>query len=151
MDYDISEFELCGLTPLPSLRVRPPRVKEAMVQMECELVEVVHGGSGPPNHSRGRGTAEVDSLTEIQGQAEVFAQGGRCEHRRLGNAMSEQAVDRCGIDARVLHNHLRQHRVLVQGEQWWSGRTAFGCQLGDADDGRFATQPGHDGVPRRGS
>jgi len=47
VDYDISEFELCGLTPLPSLRVRPPRVKEAMVQMECELVEVVHVGSGP--------------------------------------------------------------------------------------------------------
>ncbi|HWE03375.1 MAG TPA: flavin reductase family protein [Tepidisphaeraceae bacterium] len=47
LDYEVSEFELCGLTPIASVRVRPPRVKEAMVQMECELIEVVHVGSGP--------------------------------------------------------------------------------------------------------
>lgn len=35
-----SEFEHAGLTPLPSVRVKPPRVAESPVAMECELVEV---------------------------------------------------------------------------------------------------------------
>ncbi|HZK80132.1 MAG TPA: flavin reductase family protein [Humisphaera sp.] len=47
IDYEVSEFELCGLTPIPASRVKPPMVKEAMVQMECELIEIVHVGRGP--------------------------------------------------------------------------------------------------------
>ena len=35
---DVSEFDWAGLTPLPSEKVRAPRVAEAPVQMECELV-----------------------------------------------------------------------------------------------------------------
>lgn len=35
---DVSEFEWAGLTPLASVKVRAPRVAEAPVQMECELV-----------------------------------------------------------------------------------------------------------------
>ncbi|WP_286914294.1 flavin reductase family protein [Flavobacterium sp. UBA4197] len=35
---DQSEFELAGLTPLPSLKVKAPRVKECQITMECELV-----------------------------------------------------------------------------------------------------------------
>ena len=39
-DYppDVSEFDWAGLTPIASERVRAPRVAEAPVQMECELV-----------------------------------------------------------------------------------------------------------------
>ena len=33
-----SEFELAGLTPEPSLKVKPPRIKESPIAMECELV-----------------------------------------------------------------------------------------------------------------
>jgi flavin reductase (DIM6/NTAB) family NADH-FMN oxidoreductase RutF len=47
LPYEVNEFEVCGLTPVPSERVRPPRVKEALVQMECELFELVHVGHGP--------------------------------------------------------------------------------------------------------
>ena len=47
LPYETSEFEPCGLTPAPSLRVRPPRVKEALVHLECELHQVVHIGQGP--------------------------------------------------------------------------------------------------------
>ena len=35
---DQSEFELAGLTPIPSLKVKAPRVKECQITMECELV-----------------------------------------------------------------------------------------------------------------
>jgi len=33
-----SEFELAGLTPIPSVKVKPFRVKESPITMECELV-----------------------------------------------------------------------------------------------------------------
>lgn len=33
-----SEFDLAKLTPIPSLKIKPPRVKESPISMECELV-----------------------------------------------------------------------------------------------------------------
>lgn len=33
-----NEFELAGLTPIPSIKIKPPRVKESPITMECELV-----------------------------------------------------------------------------------------------------------------
>ena len=46
-DPDVSEFEECGLTSIASERVKPPRLKESPVQMECELIQIVHVGEGP--------------------------------------------------------------------------------------------------------
>lgn len=42
-DYppDVDEFEASGLTPLPSELVQPARVKEARVQMECRLHQII--------------------------------------------------------------------------------------------------------------
>jgi len=39
---DTDEFAISGLTPLASDLVRPPRVAESHVNMECRLVQVVH-------------------------------------------------------------------------------------------------------------
>jgi flavin reductase (DIM6/NTAB) family NADH-FMN oxidoreductase RutF len=44
---DIDEFVVSGLTPLPSDRVRPPRVAESKASMECRLVQVVHVSPKP--------------------------------------------------------------------------------------------------------
>jgi len=44
---EVSEFEAAGFTPLPSKLVRPPRVAESPVQMECKLLQIVTVGSGP--------------------------------------------------------------------------------------------------------
>ncbi len=45
-----SEFDKTGLTPLPSDLVKPFRVKESPVQMECKVSEIIplgeHGGAG---------------------------------------------------------------------------------------------------------
>ncbi len=38
---EVDEFELSGLTPIPSELVRPPRVAESHVQMECRLQQIV--------------------------------------------------------------------------------------------------------------
>lgn len=43
---DVSEFAKAGLTPLASEQVKPFRVKESPVQMECKVREVVSLGEG---------------------------------------------------------------------------------------------------------
>lgn len=43
----VNEFEAAGFTPLPSRFVRPPRMAESPVQMECKLVQIVPVGDGP--------------------------------------------------------------------------------------------------------
>lgn len=45
--YGVSEFEKAGLTPLSSAVVKPPRVKETLVSLECELVQIVTLSDGP--------------------------------------------------------------------------------------------------------
>lgn len=44
---EVDEFEAAGLTPIPSMRINPPRVSGAPIQMECELIQVVPVGEGP--------------------------------------------------------------------------------------------------------
>jgi len=39
---DVDEFELSGLTPVPSELVKPARVKESRVNMECKLHQILH-------------------------------------------------------------------------------------------------------------
>ncbi len=35
---EVDEFELAGLTPIPSVKVKPMRVKESPITFECEMV-----------------------------------------------------------------------------------------------------------------
>lgn len=44
---DVSEWEQCGLTPLPSERVAPMRVAESPFQLECKLWQLVPLGDQP--------------------------------------------------------------------------------------------------------
>ncbi len=41
---EVDEFQLSGLTPLPSEVVRPARVAESPAQMECRLIQVIYTG-----------------------------------------------------------------------------------------------------------
>ncbi len=44
---EVDEFELSGLTPIASELVKPARVAESHVQMECRLLQVVHVSDQP--------------------------------------------------------------------------------------------------------
>lgn len=44
---EVDEFQAAGFTPLPSRFVRPPRVAQSPVQMECKLLQIVPVGDGP--------------------------------------------------------------------------------------------------------
>jgi len=41
---DVNEFEMSGLTPIDSEKVRPSRVKEALISFECRLNQIVEVG-----------------------------------------------------------------------------------------------------------
>ncbi|MBM7662842.1 flavin reductase (DIM6/NTAB) family NADH-FMN oxidoreductase RutF [Bacillus mesophilus] len=41
----VNEFELAGVTPIDSSVVKPKRVKEAPIQMECQLEQIIELGS----------------------------------------------------------------------------------------------------------
>lgn len=36
--HDVDEFELAGVTPVPSVKIKPMRVRESKINFECELV-----------------------------------------------------------------------------------------------------------------
>ncbi len=44
---DVDEFKLSGLTPAPSDLVRPPRVAESHVNMECKLLQLIEISAKP--------------------------------------------------------------------------------------------------------
>jgi flavin reductase (DIM6/NTAB) family NADH-FMN oxidoreductase RutF len=44
---EVNEFEVSGLTPVPSDLVKPARVKESHVNMECRLVQIVRVSEKP--------------------------------------------------------------------------------------------------------
>ena len=46
LPYEVNEFETAGLIAAPSLKVKPPRVKEAPVHIECVLHQIVTVGQG---------------------------------------------------------------------------------------------------------
>jgi len=48
-DYppEVNEFEIAGLTPMPSTLITPPRVEESPISMECRLVEMSKVGESP--------------------------------------------------------------------------------------------------------
>jgi len=44
---EVDEFQASGLTPVPSGLVKPPRVAESRIHMECKLLQVVHVSPKP--------------------------------------------------------------------------------------------------------
>ena len=52
----VDEFEIAGLTHAPSQIVKPPRVAESPVNIECKLDQVVQIGSGEHEHGLVIGT-----------------------------------------------------------------------------------------------
>ncbi len=44
---EVDEFEISGLTSVASELVRPPRVAESHIQMECRLEQIVHVSTEP--------------------------------------------------------------------------------------------------------
>lgn len=70
--YKVNEFEHAGLTPLASTLVKPPRVAEAAITMECRATQIV--------------PVQDTTYTMVLGQVQVF-------HLRDGLLRPNGAVD----------------------------------------------------------
>lgn len=74
-DFGISEFEKSGLTPIPSIKVKPPRVKEAAIQMECELFQKHEIG----NPEIGASTLIIGKIIQMHVSKSVLDPTGKIE------------------------------------------------------------------------
>ncbi len=73
-----SEVELTGLSLVPSLKVKPPRLKESPVQMECVLRQVLVIGEGASSAN-----LVIGEVALIHVADEVLDGRGRVDPRKL--------------------------------------------------------------------
>ncbi len=67
---EVSEWEPAGLTPLPSVVVRPARVAESPIALECRLFRIVRHGEGPLS-----GNYVIGEVVHFHIGEEVWADG----------------------------------------------------------------------------
>ncbi|MBX9624078.1 MAG: flavin reductase family protein [Gemmataceae bacterium] len=84
---DESEFTLAGLTPVPSVKVRPPRVAESPTAMECVVKQIIPCGTGPI-----AGNLVIGEVVTIHVADDVLDGTGRVDPRKL------RTVARLGAD-----------------------------------------------------
>jgi flavin reductase (DIM6/NTAB) family NADH-FMN oxidoreductase RutF len=73
-----NEAEHAGLTLVPSGRVKPPRVAESPVHMECRLVQVVPVGDRPLSAN-----LVIGEVLMIHVRDELLTESGRIDPRKL--------------------------------------------------------------------
>ena len=74
----INEFEKSGFTMLPSELVKPPRVAEAPVQMECIITEVISMGERP-----GAGNLILAEIKLIHIKEEILDVEGKIDQAKI--------------------------------------------------------------------
>ncbi len=80
IDYpsDVSEFEKSGLTPVASELVRPYRVKEAPIQFECKVQQIIKLGEGG-----GAGNLILCELLLIHYSEHIMGENGRIDPHKI--------------------------------------------------------------------
>lgn len=93
----VSEFTKAGFTPLASELVRPPRVAEAPVQMECTVRQVI-----PLGEQAGAGNLVLAEIKRIHIRNEILDEQGMIDQEKI------DLVARLGADwyCRITKNNL---------------------------------------------
>lgn len=125
---EVNEFEKSGLTPLPSELVKPFRVAESPVQMECKVEQIL-----PLGMEGGAGNLIVCRVVMMHISEQILGEGGRIDPHKIdlmarmgrfyyarasGAAVSEivQRVDVFGVGFDGLPESLRTSKVLIGNE-----------------------------------
>jgi len=74
----VNEFEKAGFTMLPSQLVKPPRVAEAPVQLECLVTEVISLGENP-----GAGNLVFAEIKLIHIKEEILDKDGKIDQAKM--------------------------------------------------------------------
>lgn len=121
----VNEFEKAGFTPIVSTLVRPPRVKESPVQLECMVTQVIPLGEG--NGAGNLVLAEVkmihineavlgaNGMIDQQKMDHVARLGGNWYSRVIPESLFEVAkpLSTLGIGVDALPEHIRFSKVLT--------------------------------------
>jgi flavin reductase (DIM6/NTAB) family NADH-FMN oxidoreductase RutF len=74
----VDEFEMAGLSPLPSSRVKPARVAESPVQFECKVQDVITLGE-----KGGAGHLIICEIVQLHIQESVLDERGRIDPHKI--------------------------------------------------------------------
>jgi flavin reductase (DIM6/NTAB) family NADH-FMN oxidoreductase RutF len=74
----VNEFIKAGFTMLPSEMVRPPRVAESPVQLECVVKDIAHLG-----HGAGAGNLVIAEVKLIHISETVLGDNGKIDQRKM--------------------------------------------------------------------
>ncbi|MFK7819678.1 MAG: flavin reductase family protein [Planctomycetaceae bacterium] len=106
IDFETSEFDIVGLTAVPSSRIKAPRVKEARASIECELMQSLHLGTGP-----GASNVVIGRIVAIQIDDDVLDAEGWADAEkldtigRMGNAGYVRTNDAFDLGAREVNEN----------------------------------------------
>jgi flavin reductase (DIM6/NTAB) family NADH-FMN oxidoreductase RutF len=74
----VNEFEKAGFTPIKSHLIRPFRVKESPVQMECQVLQVIETGFGGA-----AGNLVICKVAKIHVNKEVLNDAGKIDQHKI--------------------------------------------------------------------
>ena len=77
-DKGISEFEKAGFTPIASDLIKPLRVKESPVQMECRVLEIKEFGTGG-----GAGNLVMAEVLKIHINKDFMGEDGKIDQTKI--------------------------------------------------------------------
>jgi flavin reductase (DIM6/NTAB) family NADH-FMN oxidoreductase RutF len=78
LPYGESEFDFSGLTPVPAACVKPSLVKEAKVNIECKLWQIIKTGDAP-----GSGCITFGNIVAIHLADDILDDHGRIDPHKL--------------------------------------------------------------------
>lgn len=121
----VNEFVKSGFTPLESEKVKPFRVKESPVQLECKVKEVIETGTGG-----GAGNLIVCEILLVHINPEIMNEQGKIDQQKIdlvgrlgadwyvrasGNALFEveKPLTTMGIGVDSLPNEIRLSNILT--------------------------------------
>lgn len=131
----VNEFEKAGFTPLASETVRPARVKESPMQLECVVKQIIETGT-----EGGAGNLVVCEIKMIHVSEDVLDAAGQIDQHKIdlvarlggnwyvrasGDALFEVAkpLTTMGIGVDALPAHIRQSRILTGNDLGRLGNT----------------------------
>jgi flavin reductase (DIM6/NTAB) family NADH-FMN oxidoreductase RutF len=86
-DKGVNEFEKAGFTPVKSMLVKPFRVKESPVQLECKVKEIIHLGT-----EGGAGNLIISEIVMVHINEKYLDENGKIDQHKL------DLVGRLGAD-----------------------------------------------------
>ncbi len=78
LPYEVNEFEKAGIDQAPSLKVKPPRVKDSPVYFECVLHQIINVGEGALGAN-----VVIGRIVCIEISDTVLAADGQIDPRKL--------------------------------------------------------------------